>query len=177
MLTVRELLEREDFYDAAVLRHGFVDYMRDYEVVVSGRGPPRTDVHRYLFVGCVEAVCQSAIAPETLAASLPDEFVHSGPDYPAKDDPPGFIWGVRWACAEPGVSYVADGERARHWGALLGRPMHEVFLQTNAYTLLLVFADLRYAYLGTDDEPGVLRPKDYPIAPDPADATSDGGVV
>ena len=59
MLTVRELLEREDFFDAAILRHGFVDYMRDYEVIVASRnGPPYTDVHRYLFVGCAEAVAR-----------------------------------------------------------------------------------------------------------------------
>jgi hypothetical protein len=177
MLTVRELLEREDFFDAAILRHGFVDYMRDYEVIVGGRdGPPHTDVHRYLFVGCAEAVCQTAVDPQHFAPSLPDDFVLSGPDYPERDDPDGFVWGVRWAVVYPGATYVPDGERAREWAARLGRPMHEIFIETNAYSLLLVFADLRHAYLGTQDQPGVLRPKDYPIPPSAEDATSDGGV-
>jgi len=40
MLTVRELLQREDFFDAAVVRHGFVDDIRDYEVIVANRGGP-----------------------------------------------------------------------------------------------------------------------------------------
>jgi hypothetical protein len=178
MPTVRELLEREDFYDAAILRHGFVDYMRDYEVIVGSRdGPPYTDVHRYLFVGCAEAVCETAITPEWFVRSLPDDFVLSGPDYPEKDDPKGFIWGVRWAAAFPGLSYLPDGEGARAWSARLGRRMHEVLLETNAYRLRLVFADIRHAYLGTQDQPGILRGKDYPVPPTPADATSDGGIT
>jgi hypothetical protein len=44
MLTIRELLEREDFFDAAIVCHGFVDYMRDYELLVASRdGPPYTE--------------------------------------------------------------------------------------------------------------------------------------
>ena len=39
MPTVREILERETFFDAAILRHGFVDYMRDYELIVKGEIP------------------------------------------------------------------------------------------------------------------------------------------
>lgn len=178
MLTVRELLEREDFFDAAIIRHGFVDYMRDYELIVGARnGPPNTDVHRYLFVGCVEAAYETALSPESFVGSLPDDFVLSGPDYPDKDDPRGFIWGVRWAGVYPGLAYLPDGERAKEWSTRLGRLMHEITLETNAYTLRLVFADLRYAYLGTEDQPGVLRTKDYPIPPVPSDATSDGGVT
>src|SRR5690348_8639492 len=177
MLTVRELLEREDFFDAAVVRHGFVDYMRDYEVIVASRdGPPHTDLHRYLFVGCVEAVCRTSITPEWFVRSLPDDFVLSGPDYPDKNDPEGFIWGVRWAAAFPGLTYLTDGDRAREWTERLGQRMHEVLLETNAYALRLVFADVRYAHLGNESQPGLMRSKDYPIPPVPADVTSDGGV-
>jgi hypothetical protein len=165
VLTVKELLEREDFLDAALLRHGFTDYMRDYEIIVSGRdGPPRTDVHRYLFIGCAEAVYQTAVSSEYFGPSLPDEFVLAGPDNPEEEIPDGFIWGVRWACAYPGLTYRRDGERARYWEGLLQRPMHEVFLETNAYSLLLVFADVRHSYIGVANEPGVLREKDYPTA-------------
>ena len=56
MITVKELLKREDFFDAAIVRHGFTDYIRDYEIIVAARnGPPNTDVHKYQFIGCVEA--------------------------------------------------------------------------------------------------------------------------
>jgi hypothetical protein len=177
MLTVKALLERESFFDAAIIRHGFTDYMRDYEIIVVGRaGPPAADIHRYLFVGCAEAVYQTAISPKYFGPSLPDDFVFSGPDYPEKKDPQGFIWGVRYANAYPGLSYRLGGERSAYWTAHLRRKMHEVFIETEAYSLLLVFADLRYAYLGTNPDRGVMRPKDYPIPPAVSDATSDGGV-
>ncbi len=54
--------------------------------------------------------------------------------------------------------------------------MHEVLLETNAYRLRLVFADLRYAYLGPEGEGAPQRPKGYPIPPTDADRTSDGAV-
>ena len=177
MLTVRELLAREDFLDAALLRHGFVDYMRDYELIVSGRdGPPHTDVHRYLFVGCVEAHCETTVRPSTFVASLADKFVYAGPDYPEQEEPDGYIWGVRWSCLYPGLTYREDGARGRLWSERLGRPMHEVEIETNAFRLTLVFTDVRHVNLGTLDESGSLRPRDYPSRVPPEDRTTDGGV-
>jgi hypothetical protein len=162
MNPVRELLERESFFDAAVLRHGYTDYMRDYEIVVSGRrGAPHTDVHRYQFGGCVEAHCVTRVRPEVFATSLPDEFVLAGPDYPDKPDPDGFVWGVRYSVAYPGLIYVPGGEAAKHWSEALGMPMHEITLETEAFLLRLVFAEARYELLG--HEPVVQFTKQYPI--------------
>lgn len=172
-ITVKELLEREDFFDAAILRHGFTDYMRDYEIIVGARnGPPNTDVHKYQFIGCVEAQYQTLLRSDTFSKSLPDDFVYSGPDYPDKDDPDGFIWGVRFAEAYPGLMYLDDGERAAYWFSVMGRKMHEVTLETNAFHLRLVFADVRYAFLG--HEPEVSVSQDLPLAY--IEKTEDGGV-
>jgi hypothetical protein len=172
MITVKELLKREDFFDAAIVRHGFTDYMRDYEIIVAARnGPPNTDVHKYQFIGCVEAHYQTKLNGG-FAKSLSDEFVYSGPDYPDKDDPDGFIWGVRFADAYPGIEYLENGERAEYWSGLMGGKMHEITVETNAYLLRLVFADVRYAFVG--NEPEVVLPKDMPLST--IEKTSDGGV-
>jgi len=161
--SVRERLEEHSFVDGAIMRHGFVDYMRDYEILVSALGPyPRDDWHRYHFVGCAEANLVTALKPGTFRRSLPDDFVLSGPDYPEKDDPDGFIWGVRCAVAYPGLSYVEEGEGARKWSETLGMPMHEVLIRTNAFHLRLIFAEFRYAFLGREPDVAV-PPKDYPI--------------
>jgi len=161
MNSVKELLERENFFDAAIVRHGFTDYIRDYEIIVAARsGPPNTDVHKYQFVGCVEARYKTLLGPD-FTKSLSDEFVYSGPDYPEKPDPDGFIWGVRFAEAYPGLTYLENGERAAHWSRALERPMHEILIETNCFSLRLVFADLRYAFLG--HEPDVALSKDMPI--------------
>jgi hypothetical protein len=163
MATVKQRLEANSFFDAAIVRHGFVDYMRDYELLVSGREPPHTDWHRYQFVGCVEARTVTALKPEYFVASLPDDFVYSGPDYPEKDDPPGFIWGVRFSSAYPGLTYVDESAKVREWSARLGVPMHEVLIDTEAFQLSLVFHDFRYQALGSEPE---FQPpsKDYPIS-------------
>ena len=152
MPTVKELLEQEDFFDAAVLRHGFTDYMRDYEIIVAARnGPPNTDVQKYQFVGCVEAHYQTELG-HGFTRSLSDEHVYSGPAYPDKEEPCGFIWGVRFAESYPGLTYVENGERAQHWSEVLERKMHEVFLERKAYNLRFVLADGRYTYLGNESE-------------------------
>lgn len=165
MDTTAQLLARESFFDAAILKHGFTDYMRDYEIVVSGRGePPLTDVHRYHFVGCVEAAYESAIEPTVMAKSMDDRCVYAGPDHPATVEPDGFIWGVRWANAYPGLTYVEHGVRAAAWSARLGCAMHEVVLETNVYRLRLVFASVRYAFAGHDQR-AVLGERDFPLAP------------
>lgn len=162
--TVQERLEAESFFDAAIVRHGFVDYMRDYEILVAGRGAhPRDDWHRYHFTGCVEAHCCTTLSPEVLAGSLGDEFVFSGPDYPERPEPDGFIWGVRWSCAYPGLKYIEGGARSAAWSQCLGTPLHEVTVETNAFHLRLVFADFRYEFLGRESEIQP-RPKDYPIS-------------
>lgn len=171
-MTVQELLERETFFDAAILRHGFVDYMRDYELIVGARdGPPHDDLHRYQFVGCAEAVCRTNLRPSTFAESLPDAFVYAGPDYPEQDDPDGFVWGVRYSTAYPGLTYIEDGNGAQHWSDLLGRSMHEVTIETEAFHLRLVFASLRYEFLGREDNERPI-PKDYPVKPTDAAAAA-----
>jgi hypothetical protein len=177
--TVREILERESIDDAAIIRHGFTDYMRDYEVIVAARnGPPNTDIHKYQFIGCAEAICSTQLVrtfhepTSPFGTSLADDFVFSGPDYPEKDDPKGFIWGVRYADVLSGWIYEENGKRARFWSDVIGRKMHEVTVETNAYRLKLVFADIRYSFLGY--EPEVSFPKDYPLPV--TEPTSDGGV-
>ena len=124
----------------------------------------------------MEAAYETRVPGNIFAASLSDDFVLSGPDYPDKDDPPGWIWGTRWSCAYPGLEYIADGSRASAWAQRLGRPMHEVNLETNAFQLRLVFADVRYHFEGYDVQREVLGPKQYPLPILDDDVTSDEGV-
>jgi hypothetical protein len=55
---------------------------------------------------------------------------------------PGFIWSVNAADAYPGLTYVGQTDRTRAWEAKLGLPMHEVLIETNTYSLRLVFNDV-----------------------------------
>lgn len=149
MSNLLHVLETENFSGAAVVAHGFTDYMRDYEIHVVGRnGPPFDDVHRYLFVGCVEAIVRSNVDPETFGQSIGDEFVYAGPDYPDKPEPNGFIWGVRYSTAHWGFILKKDSSRASEWSTSTKLAMSEITLSTEAFVIDLIFFDLRYEFLG-----------------------------
>jgi hypothetical protein len=162
MTRVLDLVEQQDFSGTAILRHGFTDYMRDYELIVGARGGlPGDDLHRYQFVGCVEANVRTSVDASTFVQSLGDEFVYSGPDFPNKPQPDGFIWGVRYSTSTFGLSVVETSPLAAKWTHELGVSMTEATIHTEAFHIQLVFADLRYEFLGRDSE--ILAAKTFPI--------------
>jgi hypothetical protein len=162
MTSVFEKIDQENFLASPIIRHGFTDYMRDYEVIVVGRrGEPFDDVHRYLFVGCVEACVATGVEPKTYASSIGDEFVYAGPDYPDRPEPDGYIWGVRYSSGLAGIECKPDGARSAEWSRKTDREMYEVWIDTDAFHLALVFFDFRYQFLGhCRDE---FSRKQYPI--------------
>jgi len=161
---------------AQVYKPGFVDYMRDYELIISDITGKY--LHKYQFVGCVEAIYRTELSPEGFAKSISDEHVFSGPDYPDKDVPDGFIWGVRYSNAYPGLTYIENSHFAQKWMEQMKRPMHEVKIETEAFHLTLVFADIRHEFLGSDATVGkeILLYNSLPIKVKKEDLTSDGGV-
>jgi hypothetical protein len=130
----------DDMFDCPVLRHGFTDYSRDYEVVWQGIGPRTGKQYVTTFRACVEAHCTVDLSPEMFP--LDDVFIDFE-RWEAAGAPDGYVWGVKWANNYPGATYVNDSERAARWSALLNVPMHEVIFQTNPFTLTLVFHELQ----------------------------------
>ncbi|MEV3923022.1 YxiG-like protein [Actinomadura coerulea] len=127
----------------ALVYHGFVDYMRDYEVIVRPAGDPVTGVRpahlRYLFRYCVEARCQTTLSADAWAQSLDDRLT----DYRNGVEINGYLWGVKWHALHPGASVVAESKSAEKWAASLGIDFHEVQIETNAHDLTLVFSSLQ----------------------------------
>jgi len=146
-VSVPETLARYDFFDDAVVEHGFTRYNRDYRLVAEIYGQPAAGepvrhlaTYTFLFRGCVEAHYASVVPPA--AFSLDDRLI----DYDrwvAGGWEPGdaFVWGAG-ADAYPGLRYVADSPKAATWAERLALPMHEVVIETSAYTLSLVFHDV-----------------------------------
>lgn len=160
---VRELLERENFSGALIIQHGFTDYMRDYEVIVVVRyGPPFDDVHRYQFVGCVEANTRSAVAPAVFGQSIGDGFVYAGPNYPDNRAPDGFVWGLRFSTSHWGMIPVEESALATSWSKSTMLRMNEVRIDTEAFHIQLVCSELRYEFVGRDSSL-LGTTKNYPI--------------
>jgi len=140
-LKLQEALDQA--FDQALLRHGFVNYARDYQLVIrpiTGAGtelmPPAL---RYLFRYCVQANCVTTVPGHTWRESLDDRLTA----YETGVTLNGYLWGVDWQMLYPGAELVADSSTARDWAAAVGIDFHEVRIQTNVHDLTLVFSDLR----------------------------------
>lgn len=133
----------DETFDQALIRHGFVDYTRDYELVIHATADPVTGIEpaelRYLFRYCVQANCTTTVPAVTWRGSLDDRLI----DYETGVDLDGYVWGVNWQVLYPGATLITDSPTARRWAAEVGIDFHEVRVQTNAHDLTLVFSDLR----------------------------------
>jgi hypothetical protein len=165
--SVHERVRHDElFFDSAVVSHGFTSFLRDYDVNIDvpaakadGSGSYVQGRYRYRFTHCPEAIARTAVTPDVWRRSWADLFTdyeqweHAG-------EPGGYVWGVGWADAYPGMSYVEDSERARRWSQLLDHEMHEVSIKTNALVLELVFHNLHVAQIAIGDPPSeTLRPQ------------------
>ena len=152
------LLEEWPLFDNAIVAHGFVPYMRDYELTViataSTPGPGARSYqegrYRFLFTHCVVADVETAVRDAVWPQSWDDVFT----DYAAWERagaPAGYVWGVNDMAAYPGAVYLPDSPRAAGWTRRVGHPMHEVRVETNSHTIRLVFHALRVYKVGQGD--------------------------
>jgi hypothetical protein len=157
----------DPIFDSAVMRHGFTAYMRDYDVVIEvpalrpdGNGSYVEGRYRYRFTHCVDVAVKTKVPPDAWRQSWSDVFI----DYPAwqkAGEPSGFVWGVEWAEAYPGVEYVEPSDSAAAWTEKVGKPMHALRIETNAYLIDLVCHDLVVTPLAVGDpRTGDLKPVD-----------------
>jgi hypothetical protein len=164
-MDVREKLDALSFFDGAILGHGFTNYMRDYDILAEVDGADNKELagrYRYRFTHCVQASYVTSLRDGTLRTSWSD--VYTEYDHWKEDGAPdGFVWGVCWAGAYPGLTYVRDSEAAADWSDRLGRPMHEITVETNVYLLRLVFHDVVITKLG--NEAPILDNVNIPVEP------------
>lgn len=163
MSDLRALVESDELlFDSAIVSHGYAPYLRDYDIVVEvpaalppgvpmrGSGSYIMGRYRYRFTHCPECHVTTAVGDETWRRSWDDVFT----DYAAWEaagNPEGFVWGVNWADAYPGFSYVSDSALASSWTERMGREMHEIVVETNTFVLRLVAADLVIEQLAVGD--------------------------
>jgi hypothetical protein len=158
---------REDtlFLDSAIDSHGFARFLRDYDVIIDvpaarpgGGGSYIKGRYRYRFTHCTEAIARTTVNPKTWQASWDDLFINYQ-TWEQAGNPSGYVWGVEYADAYPGLSYVEDSPRARHWTETLGHQMHEVRIESNVLSLELVFHDLHVHQLAAGDpDSDTLKP-------------------
>ena len=150
--SVPEKLEAGPMFDMAIVEHHFTPYMRDYDIFVDvgGLNPEshKSEVIgrvRYRFTHCVLAEVTTAVADETWKRSWSEAFT----DYQTwldTGEPEGYVWGVNFTNAYPGLSYLADSVAAKYWAERLNKLMHEVFIETDAHNIRLIFHDVEITW-------------------------------
>jgi hypothetical protein len=139
----------DQIFDCGLLRHGFTDYMRDYELLIDNRGPePATpdypDGYRVVFRNCVYARAKSSVFPPVWRRSLGDHLL--GGDIDQLDmasEFQGYVWGVRVQFLDDlGAQLIEDSPRATEWSEALGLDFCEVELNGNAHIIRLVYSGI-----------------------------------
>jgi hypothetical protein len=180
---IERFLTGHPLFDQAITQHGFTLYLRDYDVIVDRIAPvlkggvdaaaDRSNYvearYRYRFTHCVAATADTKVSDETWRVSWDDHFTELAA-WKRAGEPEEFVFGVRWADAYPGGQLVQDSALARDWSERLGRTMHEAVIETNTYTLRLVFHDLHVTRVAVGDSvTGILTDLAAEEAVDPSD--------
>jgi hypothetical protein len=165
-MTIKEdLAQYGGFIDVGILSHGFAPYMRDYDVLFEALWGRETwadakGTYRLRFTHCTEATFRTALSDSGWRQSWPEVFIDHA-KWVAAGAPEGFVWGACRSTAYPGLSYISESKRAREWSERLGKSMHEVSLETEAFKIHLVFSEFTVTKLS--DEVRVLHKVMFPL--------------
>jgi len=138
--------------------------MRDYDVIIErpalrpdGQGTWIEGKYRFRFTHCVLAEIMTNVQDDSWKCSWEDIFIDYE-NWEAAGQPDGYVWGTCWSLAYPGATYIPDSSLAKEWSRRLQKPMHEMVLETNAYTLRLVFHNVTLTKIAqADPESGELE--------------------
>jgi hypothetical protein len=157
-MNVKERVKENYLLDVAILSHGFAPHMRDYDVLIEAMWGEKEwgDARgRYLcrFSHCPEAHCVTVLNGAAWRQSWADTFIDYA-EWEKNGTPEGFVWGVCWSMAYPGMRYVDNSELAAKWSKEFEMEMHEAEIETNAFTLRLIFHDFTITKIS--DEVGII---------------------
>ena len=128
--------------DFAVLEHGLAQHGRDYRLLLEHSGRVQPGRHWLTFTHVPEFALITEVRDDAWASSWSGPFT----DYAAWEaagEPEGYVWGVNWSLAYPGLRAIEPSAKAANWSSRLHHPMYEVELATNQFRLSLVFHDVR----------------------------------
>lgn len=147
-LDLTEKLQEASMNNQWVIAHHYTNYQRDYEIFVDTLATLPNDTtfvlgrYRYLFTHCVLAEVSTALNDVTWQASWDDVFVYYD-GWEKAGKPEGYFWGACAALAHPGLKYLPGSSLSREWSERLGKPMNEVYIETTAHDISLVFHDVK----------------------------------
>ena len=128
--------------DFAVLSHGWADHGRDYVLNVEATISSDPGQHEITLTHCVRIDFETRVRDDVWPRSWTDEFT----DYERwqqAGEPEGYVWGTRWSMAYTGLTSVVPSVLADEWTQRIGKPMHELTLETDRFFMRAIFHLIR----------------------------------
>ena len=135
--------------DFGVMNQGFKDHGRDYFFIVQIGGELGPGTYELVFSHVVQLNYETRVGPEVWQRSWGDEFT----DYAAWEaagEPDGYVFGTNWSLAYPGVTILEGNREAVSWSDRLGRQMHAAQIETDRFSIELVYCDVQLRQLSSD---------------------------
>jgi hypothetical protein len=137
-----ELFKWLSAIDFAVLEHRFANHGRDYLIFIEDCLGSDNGQHEITFTHFVRADYETRVRDDVWPKSWGDEFTDYEKWVNAKE-PGGYVWGVNWSSAYPGIQAIRESVLASEWSGRLGKEMFEVTLETELFFLRLIFHSIR----------------------------------
>ena|ERR1700678_944102 len=138
-----ELLKWLPAIDFAVLDHRFAAHGRDYLILIEDCLGSNKGQHEITFTHCVRADYETRVRDDVWPKSWGDEFTNYEKWVNAKE-PGGYVWGVNWSSASPGIHAISESLLAAEWSRRLGKEMFEISLETELFFLRLIFHSIHW---------------------------------
>lgn len=138
-MTIKEKLEEFDLFDQAIIRHGSLDNVRDYEIIGYLSCADLDAEVQYIFKGCIQSDYKiKLVDPKhfSMDERLLDLTRQDEPDYPK-----AFIWAAG-VMVYPGWTLAQGTDELKQLEKNYGVSFSKISIDTNAYSLTLVFHDV-----------------------------------
>ncbi|HEY8572658.1 hypothetical protein [Phenylobacterium sp.] len=132
------------------MSHGFSPHGRDYVFIVEAGG-----TFQLTLTHVVDVHVETRVRDDVWPISWDDLFT----DYPAWEaagNPEGYVWGVNWSLAYPGLDAPNQDPLAHQWSERLGKSMFAASIETNQFKLSAIFHGARVRKL-SDNSPTVSQ--------------------
>jgi len=140
--------------DFGVMEHGFAPHGRDYRFVIQDSmcGDPGT--YELVFRHVVDLKYMTRVGDAAWQTSWSDEFTDYS-KWQAAGEPEGYVFGTEWSLAYPGIEIPTSSPEAQSWSERLQRQMYSATIETDRFTISLIFSDVRHRKLS--GETGTVR--------------------
>ena len=147
---LREILQNQlPEIDFGVMKHGFADHGRDYVFVVQNSFEVGRGTYELTFTHVVQLNYETRVRDEVWRRSWGDEFTDYSA-WQAAGEPGGYVFGTNWSLAYPGITILDDHADALSWSRRLSRPMHAAQIETDRFSILLVYGGAQLSRLSSD---------------------------